>query len=149
MNRTERQSIRRWFSPQMCYALAAILAAVAPAAAAQSSLNVIIQWNNAALQGVRDGTLSSPMVARALAILHTCMYDAWAAYDQKAIRAKRSASPRIVQPLSSCFPWDKATVFDPLMAILCCALAAQERHETIGLNLKWKGPVRHFVSLST
>lgn len=25
------------------------------------------------------------MVARALAIVHTCIYDAWAAYDNKAV----------------------------------------------------------------
>ena|SRR5579884_1948557 len=43
--------------------------------------NVAIRWNQAALQGVRDGTLGPPMVARALAIAHTCMYDAWATYD--------------------------------------------------------------------
>jgi hypothetical protein len=30
--------------------------------------NVVIQWNQAALQGVRDSKLGPPMVARALAI---------------------------------------------------------------------------------
>jgi hypothetical protein len=38
--------------------------------------NVVIQWNNAALLGVRDSKLEAPMVARALAIVHTCMFDA-------------------------------------------------------------------------
>src|SRR5881392_1197081 len=47
--------------------------------------NVVIQWNQAALQGVRDSTLGPPMVARALAIVHTCAYDAWAAYDKHAV----------------------------------------------------------------
>src|SRR6267378_8567832 len=47
--------------------------------------NVVIQWNNAALQGVRDSKLGPPMVARALAIVHTCIYDAWAAYDRHAL----------------------------------------------------------------
>src|SRR6267378_1906832 len=47
--------------------------------------NVVVQWNVAALQGVRDSKFGPPMVARALAILHTCAYDAWAAYDQLAI----------------------------------------------------------------
>ena len=65
MDRTGRQSIRRWCSPQLCYALAAVLAAFAPFAAAQNSSNVMIEWDNAALQGVRDGTLGPPMVARA------------------------------------------------------------------------------------
>ncbi len=47
--------------------------------------NVAIQWDNAALQGIRDAKLGAPVVARALAIVHTCMYDAWAAYDEKAV----------------------------------------------------------------
>src|SRR5438034_11746116 len=46
---------------------------------------VVIQWNNAVLQGVRDAKLGAPVVARALAIVHTCMYDAWAAYDDRAV----------------------------------------------------------------
>src|ERR1700730_12001108 len=46
--------------------------------------NVVIELDNAALQSVRDSKLGPPMVARALAIVHTCMYDAWAAYDDRA-----------------------------------------------------------------
>jgi len=47
--------------------------------------NAAIQWNSAALQGIRDPKLGAPVVARALAIVHTCMYDAWAAYDERAV----------------------------------------------------------------
>jgi hypothetical protein len=47
--------------------------------------SVVIQWNNASLQGIRDAKLGAPVVARALAIIHTCMYDAWAAYDERAV----------------------------------------------------------------
>ena len=36
-------------------------------------------------QAVRNSTMGPPMVARALAIVHTCIYDAWAAYDNKAV----------------------------------------------------------------
>ena len=43
--------------------------------------NVVIQWNNAALQAIRTTKPGPPMTARALAIVHTCIYDAWAAYD--------------------------------------------------------------------
>jgi len=46
---------------------------------------VVVSWNAAALEGVRDSRLGPPMVARALAIVHTCMYDAWAAYDRSAV----------------------------------------------------------------
>jgi hypothetical protein len=46
------------------------------------------------LQAVRDSRLGPPMVARALAIIHTCIYDAWAAYDNKAIATQAAAQVR-------------------------------------------------------
>src|SRR5439155_19411358 len=47
--------------------------------------SIVLLWDEAALQGVRDSKLGPPMVARALAIVHTCIFDAWAAYDHRAI----------------------------------------------------------------
>jgi hypothetical protein len=47
--------------------------------------NVVIQWNNAALQEIRYFHPGAAINARALAITHTCMYDAWSAYDAKAV----------------------------------------------------------------
>lgn len=35
---------------------------------------VVLEWNEAALEGVRQSTLGPPMVSRALAIIHTCMF---------------------------------------------------------------------------
>lgn len=46
---------------------------------------VVVRWNKAALEAVRNSPIGPPMVARALAILHTCIYDAWAAYDPVAV----------------------------------------------------------------
>src|SRR3954452_8217719 len=43
--------------------------------------SVVTIWDNAALQAIRDTKPGPPMVARDLAIVHTCIYDAWAAYD--------------------------------------------------------------------
>jgi len=43
-----------------------------------------IGWYEAALKAVRDSRLPAPEVARALAIVSTCMYDAWSAYDGTA-----------------------------------------------------------------
>ena len=63
---------------------------------------LVVQWNNAALQGDRDSSFGPPMIARALAIVHTCMYDAWAPYDAKAVGTRlggtlrRPASERTV-----------------------------------------------------
>src|SRR3989449_8167804 len=56
--------------------------------AASAWATVVVDWNAAALVEVRlSKSLRNgpPMVARALAIAHTCMYDAWAAYDNDAI----------------------------------------------------------------
>jgi len=47
--------------------------------------NVVIEWNQIALQAIRESHLGPPMVARALAVVHTCMYDAWATYDAFAL----------------------------------------------------------------
>jgi hypothetical protein len=49
---------------------------------------VVSDWNAAALAEVRlSRSLRNgpPIVARALAIAHTCMYDAWAAFDDVAV----------------------------------------------------------------
>lgn len=56
--------------------------------------NVVLQWNSAVLEGVRRSRLGPPMVSRALAIVHTCIYDAWAAYDQKAVGTRLGATLR-------------------------------------------------------
>src|SRR5205809_3717703 len=111
-------------------------AAVLPSPAKPRRDSVVVRWNEAALQGVRDSKLGPPMVSRALAILHTCAYDAWAAYDRDAVGtrlggvlrrppAERTRSNK-EQAISfaayraavDLFPASRATVFDPLMASL-------------------------------
>jgi hypothetical protein len=59
-----------------------------------SSENATIQWDFAALQGIRDAKLGAPVVARALAIVHTCIYDAWAAYDERAVGTQLAGALR-------------------------------------------------------
>src|ERR1700694_49747 len=61
-------------------------------AEAEAGDSVVVRWNAAALQGVRDSKLGPPMVARALAIVHTSVYDAWAAYDRRAIGTRLGAA---------------------------------------------------------
>jgi hypothetical protein len=118
------------------FRLAVLLAssAVASIAWAQEvTPNVVIQWNNAALQAVRNSKLGPPMVARALAIVHTCIYDAWAAYDQRALGTQLSSSLRrphhertvankdkaisfaAYRAAVDLFPADDEKVFRPLM----------------------------------
>jgi len=95
--------------------------------------NAVLQWNSVALQGVRDSKLGAPMAARALAVVHTCMYDAWTAYDERSVGTqlrgalRRSLSERTVankeqaisyaayRALIDVLPVDRATIYDPLM----------------------------------
>src|SRR5690349_13870157 len=61
---------------------------------------IIVEWNQQLLEAVRHAAIGPPMVARALAVAHTCMYDAWAAYDERAVgilsgdRLRRPAAER-------------------------------------------------------
>src|SRR5438128_10413450 len=98
--------------------------------------SVVVQWNEAFLQGVRDSRLGPPMVARALAIAHTCIYDAWAAYDHKAVGTRLGGSLRrppaertlanMKQAISfaayraavDLFPGSTSSVFGPLIRSL-------------------------------
>jgi hypothetical protein len=47
--------------------------------------SVVVTWSKQALHAVRDTHPGPTIAARALAIAHTCMYDAWAAYDDVAV----------------------------------------------------------------
>ncbi|HYK31573.1 MAG TPA: vanadium-dependent haloperoxidase [Streptosporangiaceae bacterium] len=98
--------------------------------------SVVVQWNNAFLAGVRASTIGPPMVSRALAIAHTCVYDAWSAYDDRAVGTvlggslRRPAAERTVANVSQAisfaayraavdlFPGSQASVFDPMMSSL-------------------------------
>src|ERR1700687_3921738 len=97
------------------------------------SENRVIQWNAATLQGIRDAKLGAPVVARALAVVHTCMYDAWTAYDERAVGTqmagalRRPASERTLgnkeqaisyaayRALVDVLPVDANSVYIPLM----------------------------------
>jgi len=98
-----------------------------------SRLTTVAQWIRVGLQGVRDSKQAAPTVSRALAIMHTCMYDAWAEYDEKAVGTqlsgalRRPPSERTVpnkgkavsyasyRALSDLLPADTESVYKPLM----------------------------------
>jgi len=67
--------------------------------------NAVLQWNAAALQAVRDTTPPPPVAARALAVLHTAMFDAWAAYEPKAVGTR--LGPRLRRPAAERTPANK------------------------------------------
>lgn len=95
----------------------------------------VVRWNNAALQAIHHLQVPMPVAARALAIVHTCMYDAWAAYnpialgtrlgkslrqstaDQLPENAKQAISQAAYRALLDLFPTEQAR-FDQLMTSL-------------------------------
>ena len=110
-------------------------ATVLPPRANPRADSVVVLWNQGLLQGVRESKLGPPMVSRALAIAHTCAYDAWAAYDRVAVgtelgaalrqpprertlaNKKKAISFAIYRAATDLFPGSKAH-FDELMAQL-------------------------------
>ena len=56
--------------------------------------NVVLVWNETLLEAVRNTSMGPPMTARALAVVHTGMYDAWAAYDGTAVGTRLGGSLR-------------------------------------------------------
>jgi hypothetical protein len=74
--------------------LAALLLLVATPWLAHAADNVVIQWNNAALEAIRVGHPGPPQAARANAMVHTAMYDAWAAYDPVAVGTRLGGTLR-------------------------------------------------------
>ena len=89
----ERANWRRWMSFNLRSSLILtvrisillLVVALTKAAIASAPENVVIQWDNATLQTIRYLHPGPTINARALAVVHTCMFDAWAAYDAKAV----------------------------------------------------------------
>ena len=111
-------------------------AAVLAAPAASADDNVAVRWNQALLQAIRNTGMAPMVAARALAIVHTSMYDAWAAYDGVAVGTRlggtlrRPAGERTDEnrakavsfaahrSLADLFPTQRAVLFDPLLSAL-------------------------------
>src|SRR5213593_719336 len=65
--------------------------------ATSASATVVSDWNTSALAEVRLSKAlrnGPPIVARALAIAHACMYDAWAAFADVAVGTTDSSGSR-------------------------------------------------------
>jgi hypothetical protein len=117
--------------------IGALLSIGAMQASERSSGNtVVVQWNDAALQAIRDLHPGPPMAARMIAIANTCMYDAWSAYSQNAVGTQlggtlrrprhertlanknKTISYAAYRALVDLFTADTASVFTPLMTAL-------------------------------
>jgi len=65
---------------------------------AHAEETIVVTWNKAMLQAIRDTRPGPPIVARMLAVTHTCMYDTWAAYDSVAVGTRLGGTLR--RPMS-------------------------------------------------
>jgi hypothetical protein len=113
--------------------VATVLLAGRPAAASD---NVALRWNEVLLQAVRNTRLAPMFTARALAVVHTAMYDAWSAYDETAVGTRlggtlrrpaaertpanreKAVSYAAYRALVDLLPTQRGPLFDPLMAAL-------------------------------
>ncbi|MEZ5290935.1 MAG: vanadium-dependent haloperoxidase [Vicinamibacterales bacterium] len=100
------------------------------------SPSVVISWNDALLEAVRRTNFRPMWVSRALMIVHTAMFDAWAAYDDRAdgvywaapvrqprrlrttSNAETAASMAAYRTLVDLFPSQQGALFDPLAQAL-------------------------------
>ena len=88
--------------------LALLLTAIEPAVAID---NVVLQWNEATLDAIRNTKSAPPIAARAFAITHTAMFDAWAAYDPVAKGTRLGSSLRRPEVERTAANKEKATSF--------------------------------------
>lgn len=56
--------------------------------------SIVLRWNEAVLDAIRLSRFGPPITSRALAIVHTCAFDAWAAYDDTAVGTRLGDSLR-------------------------------------------------------
>jgi hypothetical protein len=90
----------------MCLALLGLFGVSAHVFAADT---LVVKWNDVLLQSVRLSKFGPPMVARAIGIVHTCGFDAWAAYDDVAVGTLRGGSLR--RPVAERTRVNKETAF--------------------------------------
>jgi hypothetical protein len=101
----------------MTLGLAAIEGRSQPARAATGD-NLVLVWNDETLEAIRKLPPAPTVAARALAIVHTAIYDAWAAYDPLAVGTRLGAGLR--QPETERTPAnkDKAMSFAAYTALM-------------------------------
>ena len=56
--------------------------------------SAVLFWGEATLQSIRETQQGPPVTARTLAMVHTAMYDAWAAYDAVAVGTQMGGALR-------------------------------------------------------
>jgi hypothetical protein len=98
--------------------LLALIGSIAPAVFAGPPDSVALQWNNAALRAIRDTHPGPPICARMLAVVSTCVYDAWAAYDPVAAGTRLGGSLRRPASERTAAHKEQAISFAPYRALV-------------------------------
>jgi hypothetical protein len=88
-----------------------------PARAATGD-NLVLVWNNQTLEAIRKLPPAPTVAARALAIVHTAIYDAWAAYDSIAVGTRLGAKLRQPEAERTQANKDKAVSFAAYLALV-------------------------------
>ena len=70
---------------------------------------IVIGWNQLTLEAIRTTRAAPPMAARNLAVVHSAMFDAWAAYDKVALGTRPGATLR--RPLAEQTPANQARAY--------------------------------------
>jgi hypothetical protein len=83
-----------------------------PARAATGD-NLVLVWNDQTLASIRRLPPAPTVAARALAIVHTAIYDAWAAYDPLAVGTRLGAGLRQPQAERTQANKDEAVSYAP------------------------------------
>jgi hypothetical protein len=96
--------------------LVAIGARPQPARAATD--NLVLAWNEEALESIRKLPPAPTVAARALAIVHTAIYDAWAAYDPLAVGTRLGANLRRPEAERTQANKDKAVSYAAYLALV-------------------------------
>lgn len=91
-----------------------------------------LQWNQLMLDAIKCSRTSPPLAARALAMVHTAMFDAWSVYDEKAI-STHTASYIKIREEKDCTKENKRKAFSyaayrVLMELFLLALPPQNKN---------------------
>lgn len=96
---------------------------------------VVVTWDKAALQAIRDTHPGPPIVARMLAVTHTCIYDAWAAYDSVAVGTRLGGTLRRPMSERTLLNKNKAMSFAAYRALVDLFPTEQARLNTVMTQL--------------
>jgi hypothetical protein len=99
----------------------------------KNSTTLTLQWNQLTLDAIKYSKTSPPLAARALAMVHTAMYDAWSVYNECAISTNTALYLKILDD-KNCTNDNKRKAFSyaayrVLMELFWLALPPQHKNK--------------------